>query len=141
MPNKAQRAEAFGDIGGVFDRESRTIHVRSRTKFGDALHEGMHKVADPSFDGFFERFVNEGVTQYFTDCVLKEQGLSEVTDHKYQAELACAKRLIAATSWEIVASAYFLADTRLREALMKRLSLDAGQLRLALRDNKVCERL
>ena len=104
---KDQRAAEYGDTAGWFDRTSKTVHVRARTKFGNALHEAMHKVAHPAFDGFWDEFINEGVTQLFTDELLKEQGLSEVTNHKYQAELACAKQLVSVTSRELVASAYF----------------------------------
>ena len=71
---------------------------------------------NPVFKPYWKRFINEGVTQYFTDVLLKEQGLSVVTDHEYQDELACAKKLVAATSFEVVASAYFLNDGRLRES-------------------------
>ena len=35
-------------------------------------------------------FINEGVTQYFTDLLLREQGLAAVSDHQYGPELACA---------------------------------------------------
>jgi hypothetical protein len=134
-------ATEYGDWGGFYDRQTHMVHVRSRTKFGNALHEAMHRVAHPAFDGFWDKFVNEGVTQYFTDCLLKEQGLPEVTNHKYQAELACAKQLIADTSWEMVASAYFLNDQRLREAVERRLKLNTDTLRKDLRANKVCARL
>ena len=72
---KKERAAAYGRIGGFFDRSNGVIHVRSRTKFGHALHEAMHKVAHPGFHGFWGEFINEGVTQYFADCLLREQGL------------------------------------------------------------------
>ena len=47
--NEAQRAAAYGKIGGFYDRPTNEVHVRARTKFGHALHEAMHKVAHPVF--------------------------------------------------------------------------------------------
>src|SRR5215216_387602 len=48
-----QRAEKFGSIGGFFDRSKNTMHVRSRGRFGHAMHEAMHKLAAPVFRGFW----------------------------------------------------------------------------------------
>ena len=138
---KAQRAAAYGKIGGFFDRNTRKIHVRSRTKFGHAVHEAMHKVAHPGFHGFWGEFVNEGVTQYFADCLLREQGLSIVTDHDYKPQLECAKKLVAATSFELVAKSYFQMDQGLHDALLKHLKIDINKLLDARKADKVCELL
>jgi hypothetical protein len=135
---KDQRAAAYGKIGGFFDRGTRKIHVRSRTKFGHAVHEAMHKVAHSSFHGFWGEFINEGVTQYFADCLLREQGLSIVTDHDYKAQLECAKKLVAATSFEAVAAGYFRMDQGLHDALLKHLNTDINKLLDARKANKVC---
>jgi hypothetical protein len=139
--NDADRAAKYGHIGGYYDEKDHSVHVRSRTKFGHALHEAMHKVSHPVFFHFWKRQINEGVTQYFTDVLLKEQGLPEVTDHEYKDELACAKKLVAATSFDLVAAAYFTNDDRLRKALMSRLRLEAGPFAHAVNAEKVCERL
>ena len=141
LMDKAKRAAAYGKIGGFYDRNSKQVHVRSRTKFGHALHEAMHKVAHPVFFRYWQRFINEGVTQYFTDLVLREQGLSEVTDHEYKDELACAKKLVLATSEDVVARAYFLNDQALREALMRRFQIDAGTLTREIGAERICTRL
>jgi hypothetical protein len=138
---KDQRAAAYGKIGGFFDRGTRKIHVRSRTKFGHAVHEAMHKVAHPGFHGFWGEFINEGVTQLFADCLLREQGLSIVTDHEYKKQLECAEKLVALSSFETVARAYFQMDQGLHEAVMKHLKMDVGQLHQARRAKKVCELL
>jgi hypothetical protein len=138
---KAERAAKYGGIGGYYDRRDKSIHVRSRTKFGHALHEAMHRVAHPVFFAYWDRLINEGVTQYFTDFLLKEQGLSEVTDHEYKAELECANKLVRATSWQVVAAAYFQNDGTLRETLMKRFKLDAGQFTHEIGAERICSRL
>jgi hypothetical protein len=138
---KDQRAAAYGKIGGLYDRKTGAVHVRSRTKFGHAMHEAMHKLAHAGWYPFWERTFNEGVTQLMTDCVLQEQGLSIVTDHDYGAELACAKRLVAATSFDAVAKAYFQNDAALRDALVARLRIDLGTLRREINADTLCARL
>jgi len=138
---KEQRAAAYGDIGGFFNRRTREIHVRSRSKFGHAVHEAMHKVAHPAFRGFWGDFINEGVTQLMADCVLQEQGLSVVTDHKYGPQLECAKKLVSATSFDTVARAYFLDGAGLRERLMARFHMDLGTFRRELMAGTICPRL
>ena len=68
------------------------------------------------------------MTQYFTDLLLREQGLAEVTDHEYEDQLACAQQARRARpSWQVVAAAYFLSDGALREALMKSLQARPGR--------------
>ena len=103
-------------IGGFFDRSTNAIHVRSRTKFGHALHEAMHKVAHPGFHGFWDEFINEGVTQYFADCLLREQGLADVTDHDYQD----AARVREASSWRPRASRSSRAPTSVDDGALQR---------------------
>jgi hypothetical protein len=135
------RAEEYGGIGGFFDRANNAIHVRSRSRFGHALHEAMHKLANPAFRGYWGDTINEGVTQYFTDCVLREQGLPEGKDHKYQDHLVCARKLVTATSKDTVAREYFLGDGALREALKKRWNLDDVGFAKARVGGGVCKRL
>ena len=138
---KNQRAAAYGDIGGFYDRKTHHIHLRQRSKFGHAVHESMHKVAHPGFHGFWDDFINEGVTQFFADRLLVEHGLGVVTDHEYKDQLECANKLVALTDWQTVAKAYFLNDGALREAVIKKLGTDLGTLRRDLMDDKVCSRL
>ena len=136
-----QKAEAYGKVGGFYDRPSNKVHVRSRTKFGHAVHEAMHKLASPAFHGYWGDFVNEGVTQLFADCLLVEHGLTEVTDHEYKDELACAKKLVALTDWQTVAAAYFQADLKLLNAVARKLKTDTNGVHDALVAGTVCSRL
>ena len=125
---KTERAKAFGGIGGFFDRKNNAIHVRSRSPFGHALHEEMHKLAQlrPSAASG-ATFINEGVTQYFADCCCAEHGLDEVKRPRVQgpARLRGEARR-RRPSRHTVAAAYFLSDGALREALMQKLRLDDG---------------
>lgn len=135
-----ERAKAYGHIGGFFDRAKNAIHVRSRSNFGHALHEAVHKLANPAFRGFWGDTINEGVTQYFTDCVLREQGLPEGKDHEYGDHLVCARKLVTATDRDTVAREYFLGDGALREALKKKWNLDEDAFAKA-RVGGLCKRL
>jgi hypothetical protein len=135
-----QMAEAYGGYGGFVERANRRIHVRSRSTFGHAVHEAMHRVSSSGFRGFWGDFLNEGVTQLFADRLLVEHGLTKVTDHKYKDELACAEKLVALTDVNTVAAAYFQNDGKLREAVMKELKVDLHDLS-RLDGKTICARL
>jgi hypothetical protein len=138
---KTERAKRFGGIGGFFDRKNNAIHVRSRSRFGHALHEELHKLGNAAFRGYWGDVINEGVAQYFTDCVLREQGLDEVKDTEYADQVGCAKKLVAATSQDVLAREYFLGDGALREALKQKWRLDEGAFARLRTGGGVCKRL
>ena len=140
VKTKDERAAKYGTIGGFYDRRHHRIVVRTRTKFGHAVHESMHRVSHPGFRGFFGDFINEGVTQLMADCLLQEQGLSVVTDHDYGKQLECAKKLVAATNFDSVARAYFYNDTAIRQALIRRFQLK-DILALQKMMSSLCSRL
>ena len=131
--------------------ESRLLRPYLRGKFpGRAITETFrihsdedlfNQAAKKHLTPYWQRFINEGVTQYFTDRVLREQGLSEVTDHEYTDELACAKKLVLATNEDVVARAYFLNEQALREALMRRFQIDGGTLTREIGAERICTRL
>ena len=103
-------AEAYGGSAGSSTATNRKIHVRSRTTFGHAVHEAMHRVSSSGFHGFWGDFFNEGVTQLFRRPVAGRARPRKVTDHEYKDELACAEKLVALTDWQTVAAAYFQND-------------------------------
>ena len=129
------------DVRGFFHRPTHSIHLRPSSRVGDALHEAVHKVSSNGFRGFFGGFLDEGVTQYFTDCVLKEQGLDAMQSHLYEKQLSCAKRLVAFTSRDLVAKAFFIAPQPLVETLQAKLKVDLLGLRKLANDGKLCDRL
>ena len=139
VKTKDERTAKYGKIGGFYDRRNRKIVVRTRSKFGHAVHESMHRVSHPGFRGFFGDFINEGVTQLMADVLLEEHGLSAVTDHDYGDELACAKKLVTATNFETVARAYFQNDEGIRRALEQRFQVDALGLQRLI--SSLCSRL
>jgi hypothetical protein len=133
-------AGIFKDIGGYYDRAKKTIHLRPHATFGHAVHESMHKVSHAGFL-WWGSFIDEGVTQLFADCLLEEHRLSKVTNHNYWRQLACAQKLVAATSFDMVARAYFLNDPELRETLRARFKLSLGDMAREMPDGKFCARL
>jgi hypothetical protein len=101
-------AEQGKKIGGFYDRQTDTIHLPPDAKFGTALHESMHKYSKLLLKGACSQFLSEGLTQYFADIALADQGLPKFTGHVYQDQLKCATRFVNAFHLEEVASAYFL---------------------------------
>jgi hypothetical protein len=97
-------------IGGFYDRPTDTIHLPPTAEFSDALHESVHKYSHILLRDRCGTFLNEGVTQYFTDIVLTDQGLEKSTHHTYQQQLACATRFVAMFHRDDVALLYFLGD-------------------------------
>ena len=100
-------------IGGFYCRKTDTIHLPPDAKFGAALHESIHKYSKLLLRGACshspdDTFLNEGLTQYFADIVLADQGLPKFTGHAYQNQLKCATRFINTFHVDEVATAYFL---------------------------------
>jgi hypothetical protein len=125
-------------VRGFYHPKSGVIHLRPTSNLGHAIHEAMHKLAQPGFHGFFGDLWEEGVAQYFTDCLLVEHGLSPTKTHLYADELRCAKRLVAFVgSRDLVAQAYFLNHIPLLDMLRARLGGPTDDLR----GQKLCDRL
>ena len=111
-------------IGGFYDRATDTIHLPPEAQFGDALHESVHKysptfVANPGHasgrpanlvTSRCGSFLNEGLTQYFADIILTDQGLQKSTHHQYQQQVACATRFVRKFNLDAAARLYFLGD-------------------------------
>lgn len=126
---------------GFYHPQTNAIHLRPSTHTGHALHEAIHKFASPGFQTTFGSFLNEGVTQYFTDLVLQEQGLDRMEGHFYQSQLACANRLVQLFGQDLVARAYFQGKPDLARNVVRRLNTDfLGLHRLKSGDN-LCQRL
>lgn len=78
------------DTLGFYDPDTSEIHLRPNTEFGTALHESMHKLAAKDLYVFlstaqevsenFMEVIKEGLTAYFTDIVLQEEGLTNYID-------------------------------------------------------------
>jgi hypothetical protein len=128
-------------INGFFHRPTATIHLRPRSTLGDAVHEAIHKLASPTFKGYFGRFWDEGVAQYFADRVLAEHRLARYQAHLYERNLRCAKQLVAFAGDDAVAAAYFVDSRPLVESLTAKLGVDLGALIELISRGTLCDRL
>jgi Domain of unknown function (DUF4157) len=127
---RIEPAERGYAIGGFYHRPTDAIHLPRDSKFGHALHEAIHKYS-PTITCVHQtnsttrttirnttaahcncgQFLSEGLTQYFADIVLRDQGLPKFTDHAYKKELACATRFVDTYHLDAVARLYFLNDS------------------------------
>lgn len=127
-------------IYGFYHMPTRAIHLRPNANIGHALHETIHKFASPGFLNLFGKFLNEGVTHYFTNLVLAEQGLAD--SDAYPEQLKCAKHLVRLCGHERVASAYFRGDAALAADIVRLLNIDyLGLYKLRNQGNALCQKL
>lgn len=92
----------------------------------------------------FGGYLDEGVTQYFTDLVLVEQGLGKMKTHVYQDQLRCANQLVAFFNPDIVAKAYFqgVALESLAKNVVGRLNTNLAELATQLKINDaLCKKI
>lgn len=136
----SEEMENVEGVRGFYHRPTDTIHLRPRSNTGDAVHEAIHKLSSPGFRGYFGGFLDEGVTQYFTDLVLEEQKLDKMTTHKYKAQLACAERLVGRTSRHLVAQKYFRWEGNLPNELARALGISLVDL-AKLRGERLCQKV
>jgi Domain of unknown function (DUF4157) len=119
-----------GEIGGFYCRKDGNIYMvagqnKERTStLGDAVHESIHKKSKYTLGPKFTDYINEGVTQYFADRVLNDQGLPDYKGHKYQDQLACAKDLISVAGIDEVAKEYFQGKSNLATVLHDKFSAE-----------------
>ncbi|MBD9356760.1 hypothetical protein [Methylomonas albis] len=121
IPMGSSAEKELKNIYGFYHAQTQTIHLRPSANIGHALHEAIHKFASPGFLNIFGKFLNEGVTHYFTDLVLVEQGL--LKSKAYAEELACAKNLVRICGRERVAQAYFLGSNKLAMDIVRLLNI------------------
>ena len=91
---------------GFLNTKKSEIHLRPDAIFGTALHEAVHRLASPRIYAEFlpiakkisstlTEVLSEGVTAFFTDEILKEEGLPNFND-AYRSQKDKAKNLIDA---------------------------------------------
>jgi hypothetical protein len=91
---------------GFLDSKKSIIHLRPGANFGTALHEAVHRLASPTLYRVYlpkankisselTEVLKEGLTAFFTDLILKEEGLPNFND-AYRSKKKKAEALIAA---------------------------------------------
>jgi hypothetical protein len=129
---------------GFYHRPTDAIHLRPAADVGAALHEAIHKFSSPGFRGVFGGYLDEGVTQYFTDLVLVEQVLGKMTTHSYQDQLRCANRFIVLFNPDTVAKAYFqgIGLDSLARTVVGRLNTNLADLATKLKiEDALCKKI
>jgi hypothetical protein len=110
---------------GFTDLKRGEIHLRERVaNVEGAVHEAIHLNSKQSSDPFVSAFqkslghpMEEGVTQYFTNKVLDEQGIGAGV--AYPGELAMAEGLIACVGEALVGKAYFKGESEASKAVSR----------------------
>ena len=143
IPFGSQEERDLEKARGFFHAATKQIHLRPTANTGYALHEAIHKFADRGFRPVLGGFLDEGVTQYFTDMVLREQTLDPMTHH-YGKQLACAQHLVRAFTHDVVARAFFQGGASLNQLMqqvLSRLRVDMATLVRLRTDGALCERI
>ena len=119
-------AEHQKQTAGFFDPKTGKITLKyGRANVESAVHEGIHMLADDAFRKRFGPGLDEGATAYFTDVVLKEQGLGKGRAYKPQKKVVEA--LVREVGFHAVACAYFRGDTKeLFDALIAKKGKDVA---------------
>jgi Domain of unknown function (DUF4157) len=143
-------------VKGFYDRATDSIHLTTDSrggtdsKFGDALHEGIHKYSLPHLRNSLGNYINEGFTQHFADRVSAEHGLGIYKGHSYGPEMACAEKVMRwlnerTDGEKLAGGAYFRPDVEpLRQEIMRRLRINDSQLKDLAQDRNgeaLCERI
>ncbi|MGH2367279.1 MAG: hypothetical protein ACRDI2_03690 [Chloroflexota bacterium] len=96
-------------------RDGSEIHIHEdRGEAGTAIHEAMHLFSADSYRAKLGADANEGTTEYFTRMICDESKI--VRGAFYVDERRSIERLIAATSKDKVAAAYYQGATAELEA-------------------------
>ena len=108
---------------GFYDYDKSVVHLRPDARFATALHESVHRLASPTIyksylsqanavSGDLMDIVKEGLTAYFTDLILNDEGLPNFNDanrtHKKKVEALVAKlKDSGADGFDLVAKLHF----------------------------------
>jgi len=104
--------EAIWKVGGFYKRQNDTINLPSDSSFGNALHESVHRLSGPLFQTYFGQYLNEGLTQSFTNKLLHEAHFTRETKSDYGNNLADMRLLLAKLQGkeDLLARVYFMND-------------------------------
>ena len=94
--------------GFVDPKHQFNIYLYDRSKYCHAFHEAVHAMSNlPILLQFFGGFLNEGLTQYFTDIIFTEQIGQKCTTHKYPDQLEYASNLVTFIGEDRMAKIFF----------------------------------
>jgi hypothetical protein len=97
------------ETGGFFNPKTQKISLKLRTaRVESAVHEGIHLLAHEQLRKTFGSALDEGLTAYFTDVILDEQGLKP--GEAYPDPKGAAAAVVSFAGLPMVARAYFLGE-------------------------------
>ena len=109
------------NVPGFTDREKGKIVLKLRSAdIEAAIHEAIHLNSSAMFANHFGHACNEGLTEYFTEKVLAEQGLGR--GRAYRDELKLAKGVISVLKEDPIGRAYFKGETKAYAGLLAKLN-------------------
>jgi hypothetical protein len=139
IPAGSLEEKELKKIYGFYHPQTRTIHLRPSANIGHALHEAIHKFSSSGFRNLFGHYLDEGVTHYFTNLVLVEQGLTESS--AYELQLNCAKVLVYLCGQDRVAKAYFQGNQVLARDIVRLLNINLGDLHKLRKGDILCTKI
>ena len=115
---KAFGSEPESYTMGFYDYvNTKTIHVRPSAVFGTAMHEAVHSLASPQLytdlsliNNVSPHLVNiltEGVTAFFTDSILNDEGLTNFNDAYVRQKDEVKTKLLKPLGFDVLASFNF----------------------------------
>jgi alkaline phosphatase D len=117
------KKEGLNNVRAFYHRPTDTIHVRPTANIGHALQAAVQKLASPPFRLFFGEAVDQGVSLYFANLVLTEQGLAPMTPEQQKGQLRCATILAGLVGINMTGKAYFENHSDLINHLTSKLSI------------------
>ena len=138
VPFDSPEDKSFRNIRGFYHKKTDSIHLQPSANLGFALFLCIGKLSSPGFGGFFGYQVSDGVGHYFTNLVLREQGLEPLTIENKQERLDCGEDLVGAVEIGMVGKAYFQNHSDLIKHLMTKLSIGAVEIK-EIRNDALCE--
>ena len=141
VPFDSPEDKSFRNIQGFYHRKTDSIHLQPSANLGFALFLCIGKLSSPGFGGFFGYQVSEGVRHYFTNLVLREQGLEPLKIENKQELLNCGEDLVGVVGIGMVGKAYFQNHSDLIKHLTTKLSIGAVGIKEIAKDELCKTRL
>ncbi|HMQ68014.1 MAG TPA: DUF4157 domain-containing protein [Ignavibacteria bacterium] len=92
---KVKEEGLYKTIGGFLDPKTNDIFLHHRSNYCHAFHETFHAISyHKALRNNFGTEIMEGLTQYFTDIIFKEQTGDVCKTHSYGSQLNCAKKTV-----------------------------------------------
>ena len=122
VPMGSKKA-GLDNIRAFYHRPTDAIHVRPSTNIGQALQVAIQKLSAPAFRIFFGEAVDQGLSLYFANLILAEQGLDRMAPEQQKNQLLCATNLTGLVGTNMVGKAYFENHSDLINHLTSKLSI------------------